>query len=77
MEITLRVEDAEKQDVKELNLEIHNKDILLIQVPRGFLNQRETSVLMMKLKRYLESDSKIIVLPKEFNLTVLKFKEET
>jgi len=75
MQVTLRIENGQEQETKELNLEIHDKDILVIHVPRGFLKGGEASQLIEKFKRALESDSKVIVMSSELSLSVLRFLE--
>ena len=75
MQVTLRIENGQEQETKELNLEIHDKDILVIQVPRAF-NPRLSSQLLEKFKKVLESDSKVIIMSSELSLSVLRFLSE-
>lgn len=78
MEIVLRIEDSERQKLEELNIEVKNKDILLVQVPRSVssLGVRKITEIFKKVLATDNTNPHVVVLPIEYSISVLKLNEK-
>jgi len=72
MEITLRIENCEREKLEEFNLEMSGKDILVLQVPKTFKGEQVMRLGRTFVDAFKCETPSVVTIPEEVTLTVIK-----